>query len=135
MPQHQKIRAARVIVGFGLGIVIVFSIGFARWAKGTESCCETAFVVPQHIDLRAILRGYLGWRSTHLSGVALRPAWREYAMRYGVVPESGIGSEDHCVTLTRSWQYVMVERTMSLRLCSVSRGTLVTVNQAVYLRR
>jgi len=135
MPRQLKLRATRVIMGFGIVFVALFSIGFAEWAEDTEPCCETAIMVPQHIDMRAILRGYVGWKSTHVIGVALRPAWREYATRYGVMPEAGIGSEDHCVTLSGSWQYAMVERTVAVRLCSVSRGTLVTVSQAIYLRR
>lgn len=125
--------AALAVSGSLIVFAVVFVFGILDPMSGPGRYPGNVVALHERVYLSALHRGYLASVETYYTDAKLMPVWRWYATRYDVVPEAGIGSEDHCVKLSRVRRFAMLKHTVATMLCSVVHGTLVSVDQVVYL--
>jgi hypothetical protein len=125
--------ATLIVSGLLIMFAVVFVFGVSHPISGPERYPGGVRAANERVNLADLHRDYFTSAGTYYTDAKLRPVWRWYATRYDVVPEEGIGAQDHCVTLSRARRFAIVEHTSAVMLCSVPHGTLASVNHVVYL--
>ena len=90
--------------------------------------------VKQHVNLTALHHGTLSWDGLYESNEDALAVWHTSPRLADMELEDGAKSSDQCLKLSRVEQFYAVGRTTTVRLCAVGSGTLMSVNQRLYLR-
>ena len=91
-------------------------------------------VISGRFNLLSVYKGYFSQEGVYQTDDDVMSVWRWYARHFGVEPAEGMNAEGRCLRLMEADRRAVIRRTVGVMLCSVARGTLVFVNQTVYLR-
>jgi hypothetical protein len=89
--------------------------------------------VDASVDLTALPHGLLSWHGVYASPADPLAVWRTFPRLSKMELGEGAHSRHPCLRLFQVERFYAVMRTTSVRLCPASSGTLIYLNERIYL--